>query len=62
MSNLTQTITDKIELAKLKTQERYFREFCQCKTDDERHEVGAKMDVLRSVVLNLTKVIKEVTE
>ena len=56
--NLEQTIIDKINGAKAATQEKLFKQFVKAKEDKERNEIGAKMNVLDSVVFDLIKNIR----
>ena len=37
---------------------KYFKQFCQCETDIERNNIGAKMNVLDAVVYDINKAIK----
>lgn len=57
--NLEQTLITRITEAKLVTQEKLFKEFVKCANDEERKEVGAKMDVLDKVIYNLNIIIRK---
>jgi hypothetical protein len=56
--SLEQTIIDKINSAKVATQEKLFKQFVKSLTDEERNKIGAKMNVLDSVVFDLIKAIR----
>ena len=58
-TNLEQTLLTRVTEAKLVTQEKLFKEFVKCTNDDERSEVGAKMDVLDKVIYNLNIIIRK---
>jgi len=54
-----QTIEIKINEAKLLTQEKLFKEFVKCTNDDERREIGVKMDVLDKVIYNFNIIMRK---
>jgi len=56
---LEQTLVTRIQEAKAITQEKLFKEFCKCTNDDERKEIGAKMEVLDKVIYNLNIIIRK---
>ena len=56
--SLEETIINKINSAKVATQEKYFKQFVKCKDDTERNEIGAKANALDSVVFDLIKAIR----
>ena len=53
-----QTVIDKINGAKVATQEKLFKQFVKAKEDKERNDIGAKMNVLDSVVFDLIKQVR----
>lgn len=55
-----QTLERKANKAKDNVKLKYFKQFCKCMTDTERNEIGAKMNVLDSVVYDLIKDIKAI--
>ena len=56
--SLEETIINKVNSAKVATQEKYFKQFVKCKDDTERNEIGAKANALDSVVFDLIKAIR----
>lgn len=48
----------RIEESSEKVKVKYFKQFCQAQTDIERNNIGARMDVLESVLYDLTKSLK----
>ena len=62
MKTKPQTFEEKIlyriEKSKEIVKKKYFRQFCQCKTDIERNEIGSKMAVLDSVIYDVTKALQ----
>lgn len=55
-----QTLERKANQSKEAVKRKYFKQFCQCTTDFERNEIGAKMNVLDSVVYDLVKSINTI--
>ena len=53
------TLTNKLESAKSRVQEKYFKQFVLAKDETERNDIGAKMNVLTDVVRALNKELKE---
>ena len=60
--DLLTTLTTKLELAKVKTMEQLFKEFCDAKTDLERENIANEVKVLTKLTRRFTKVIKETVE
>ena len=58
IKTLEETILTKIEGAKATTQEKLFKQFVKANTEFERNEIGAKMNVLDSVVFDLMKAVR----
>ena len=58
-NTIEQTLTNKLEAAKVRVQEKLFKQFVIAKTETERAEIGAKMNVLTDVVRVLAREIKE---
>jgi hypothetical protein len=58
-NTLEQTLTNKLEGAKVRVQEKLFKQFVLTKEDSERAEIGHKMNVLTDVVRALNKELKE---
>ena len=56
--SLEETIINKVESAKIATQEKYFKEFIKADNDLERNEIGAKVNALKSVTFDLIKAIR----
>lgn len=48
----------RIEKSSEMVKRKYFKQFCQCDTDIERNSIGAKMDVLDSVLYDMNKTLK----
>ena len=57
--SLEQQLNSRIEKSKAVVKLKYFKSFCQAKTDDERNEIGAKMNVLDAVTYDVVKGIKQ---
>ena len=58
IKNLEQTIIEKINMAKTSTQEKYFKQFVKANNEIDRAAIGAKMNVLDSVVFDFIKQIR----
>ena len=58
----SQLVQDKIDKAKLRVQERLFKDFVACKNDEERRDIGAKMDVLSNIMTMVKKELKDMTD
>ena len=56
--NLEQTIIDKINTAKVATQEKYFKQFVSSVDSEARLDIGAKMNALDNVTFDLIKAIR----
>ena len=48
----------KLEKSSERVKQKYFKQFCQSDTDIERNTIGAKMDVLDSVLYDINKALK----
>ena len=48
----------KVEKAKDMVRSKLFRDFCAAKTQEERNEIGAKMNVVEAVVFEINKEIR----
>ena len=57
---LNELLTDKADKARERVMKRYFDDFCQCKTLEERSKISVKIDVLRDVALAFGKEVKEI--
>lgn len=59
---IAQTFEEKLieRLAKSSeiVKQKYFKQFCQCSTDIERNNIGAKMDVIDAVIYDMNKALK----
>jgi len=57
--NLEQTIINKVETAKIETQEKLFKQFVATTNQIERDAIGAKMNVLDNLTFSLIKAIRK---
>lgn len=62
MKTHKEMLADKLESARVRTQERLFKDFVACKDDDARKVIGAKMDVLGDLVNVFKKELNKTTE
>ena len=58
IKNFEQTVIDKINAAKESTQKKYFNQFVKANNEIDRTAIGAKMNVLDSVVFDLIKALR----
>ncbi len=58
IANLTDSLINKVESAKSKVEERYYKEFKNSKSGEERELIFAKLDVLKAVTSVLTNDIR----
>ena len=58
IKNYEQQLIEKINTAKAATQKKLFNQFIKAKEDNERNEIGAKMNVLDSVIFDLIKQVR----
>jgi len=56
-----EVLEERMDAARVRTQERLFKEFVACKTDEDRAKVGAKMDVLTDLVNVFKKEIRSLS-
>lgn len=55
---LSKVLLDKLDIAKANTQLRLFKDFVDCKDDESRKIIGAKMDCLNDVINVYKKELK----
>ena len=58
MQTFEEKLLAKLEKSSEKVKQKYFRDFCKSKTDIERNNIGAKMDVIDSVLYDMNKSLK----
>ena len=58
MQTFEEKLLARLEKSSERVKQKYFKEFCSCETDIERNSIGAKMDVIESVLYDMNKSLK----